>query len=80
MDDIQGSLTLLLGGGLILMAGAVCLVLGALVRAALGGGIDRLDPMPPGLVRHAAEVATRIRAHHHARGRDAALRPTSRAI
>jgi hypothetical protein len=80
VDEIHAPLTWVLGGGIVLAAAAVCLVLGALLRAALGGGIDRLEPLPPGFMRHAAEVAGRIRAHHRARMRDAAGQGSGSAI
>jgi hypothetical protein len=56
----------------VLAASALSLVVGAMLRAALGGGIDRTEPLPPGFMRHAVEVAARIRAHHHARMADPA--------
>ena len=80
MDELDGAFTWILGGSTVLAATALCLVLGALLRAALGGGIDRLEPMPPDFMRHAAEVAARIRAHHRARTEDAASRRLTPAI
>jgi hypothetical protein len=80
VDELEGAFTWILGGGIVLAAAALCLLLGALLRAALGGGIDRLEPMPPGFMRHAAEVAARIRAHHRARREDAAWRGLTPAI
>ena len=75
MDDLEGAFTWILAGGIALGATTACLVLGGLLRAALGGGLERTHPVPPDATRHAARVTARVRAHHSARIEAAEARP-----
>jgi hypothetical protein len=68
MEELETVLSWILAGTALVAAAAACLLLAGLLRATIGGGLERRHPIPPGFMRHAAEVSGRVRAHNRLRG------------